>query len=231
MNTMHARTDRLRVSVVDDHPMFRMGVVRGIEDEGGVEVVAEGSNAADAVSIFESLRPDITILDLSMPGGGHSAITAIRRLDEDALIVVLTASEQDADVFDAIKAGARGYILKGVEAGDLVAVLKSVANGETHVSRGVAARVLAEMSGAEGRDTTPVLKAASPERPSLTPREEEILSLVAEGHSNKEIGRLLSLQEKSIKHVMTRILKKLQARNRTEAALQMRDWQRSAGLK
>lgn len=216
----------LRVSIVDDHPMFRMGVVRGLEDEAGVEVVAQGATASDAVAIFNQFRPMVSILDLSMPGGGHAAIQAIRQIDDDALIVVLTASEQEADVFDAMKAGATGYVLKGVEAGDLVSVLRAVVEGQTFVSPGIATRVLAEM---RARPTAVEIAGAGDRSasgmPDLTAREEQILSLVAEGHSNKEIGFLLSLKEKSIKHVMTRVLKKLQVRNRTEAALQMREWQ------
>ncbi len=216
----------LRISVIDDHPMFRMGVVRGLEDEGGVEIVGEGATASDAVSIFERKRPDISLLDLSMPGGGHAAIRAIRALDSDASIVVLTASEDDNDVFEALQAGAKGYVLKGVEAGDLLEVLRGVAVGDTIVSPGLAARVLSEMT--EDRSTQserPAGELTSRTMPHLTPREEQILTLVAQGHSNKEVARSLALQEKSIKHVMTRVLRKLEVRNRTEAALLMREWQ------
>lgn len=226
MNDLYVETDVLRVSIIDDHPMFRMGVLRGLEDEGGVQVVAEGSTADEALSIFLLHRPDVSIIDLSMPGGGHTAIREILQADEDALIVVLTASDQDADVYDAMKAGARGYVLKGVEAGDLVAVLRSVRAGETSVSPGMASRVLAEMRGLEISPNLPSpMATTTADMPYLTPREEQILALVAQGCSNKEIGRMLALQEKSIKHVMTRVLKKLQVRNRTEAAIQMREWQ------
>jgi two-component system, NarL family, nitrate/nitrite response regulator NarL len=224
MNPSSLDTDILRVSIIDDHPMFRMGVVRGLEDEGGVHVVAEGSNADEALSIFQLHRPDVSILDLSMPGGGHAAIRAILQRDENALIVVLTASDQGADVYDAMKAGARGYVLKGVEVGDLVSVLRSVRAGETSVSPGMASRVLEDMRGDEASPEAPSPTHCA-DMPYLTPREEQILALVAQGCSNKEIGRMLTLQEKSIKHVMTRVLKKLQVRNRTEAAIQMREWQ------
>jgi len=216
----------LRVSVIDDHPMFRMGVVRALEDEAGIEVVGEGSTAEDAVSLFRQHRPQISLLDLSMPGGGHSAIRSIRQIDGNALIVVLTASEQDTDVFEALKAGASGYVLKGVEAADLSEVLRNVAAGETFISTSLASRVLSELSNIS--ELSPKVDFRPPETgpdmPSLTPREEQILTLVAEGNSNKEVARLLSLREKSIKHVMTRVLKKLHARNRTEAAMRMRDW-------
>lgn len=216
----------LRVAIIDDHPMFRMGVVRGLEDEGGIVIVGEGASAEDAITIFRREQPDISVVDLSMPGGGHAAIRAIRGLDEAACIVVLTASENDNDVYEALKAGARGYVLKGADCSHLVDVLRGVAEGETIVSAGLAARVLSDMT--EERSTqTGDQQGEAPARamPYLTPREEQILALVAEGHSNKEVARFLSLQEKSVKHVMTRVLRKLEVRNRTEAAVLMRDWQ------
>lgn len=216
----------LRVAIIDDHPMFRMGVVRGLEDEGGIVIAGEGATAEDAVAIFTREQPDISVVDLSMPGGGHAAIRAIRGLDEAACIVVLTASENDNDVYEALKAGARGYVLKGADCSHLVDVLRGVAEGETIVSAGLAARVLSDMT--EERSTqTGDQQGEAPARamPHLTPREEQILELVAEGHSNKEVARFLSLQEKSVKHVMTRVLRKLEVRNRTEAAVLMRDWQ------
>ncbi|WP_313615748.1 response regulator transcription factor [Agrobacterium sp.] len=216
----------LRVAIIDDHPMFRMGVVRGLEDEGGIVIVGEGATAEDAITIFRREQPDISVVDLSMPGGGHAAIRAIRGLDEAACIVVLTASENDNDVYEALKAGARGYVLKGADCSHLVDVLRGVADGETIVSAGLAARVLSDMT--EERSTqTGDQQGEAPARamPYLTPREEQILALVAEGHSNKEVARFLSLQEKSVKHVMTRVLRKLEVRNRTEAAVLMRDWQ------
>lgn len=220
----------LRIAIVDDHPMFRMGVVRGLEDEGGIEIVGEGATAGDAIDIYRQKRPDICLLDLSMPGGGHAAIRGIRAIDDDALMVILTASEDEHDVFEALKAGARGYVLKGIEADHLVDVLRRVAAGETIVSAGLASHALsdkAEAAPAESKDghSTDDLRA----KPRLTPREEQILTLVAEGHSNKEVARFLSLQEKSIKHVMTRVLRKLQVRNRTEAAILMREWQHDSG--
>ncbi|PYE31640.1 LuxR family two component transcriptional regulator [Rhizobium sp. PP-WC-1G-195] len=221
-------TGALRVAIVDDHPMFRMGVVRGLEDEAGIEIVGEGASADDAIALFRTHRPDISLLDLSMPGGGHAAIRAIRQIDPNALIVILTASAGETDVVDALSAGASGYVLKGVEVDELHRVLRSVANGKTCVPESVALRTPARAQVTTLRADTDL--PAADAMPKLTPREEQILSLVAEGHSNKEVGRLLVLQEKSIKHVMTRILRKLRARNRTEAAMVLRDWQQGGKL-
>ncbi|SES47395.1 response regulator transcription factor [Rhizobium sp. NFR03] len=228
MSDVAGKAEVLRVAIVDDHPMFRMGVVRGLEDEAGLEIVGEGASAADAVSLFRTHRPDINLLDLSMPGGGHAAIRAIRQIDPNALIVVLTASASDADVRDALSAGASGYVLKGVEVEELHQVLRCVASGKTCIPESLVLRLPGRppvnglATGAGHSDVAAI--------PALTPREEQILLLVSEGHSNKEVGRLLALQEKSIKHVMTRILRKLRVRNRTEAAMVLRDWQQRAKL-
>ncbi|WP_160003321.1 response regulator transcription factor [Rhizobium sp. 18055] len=216
-------TSTLRVAIVDDHPIFRNGLSRSLADEPGFEVVGEGASAADAVALFSQHRPDALLLDLSMPGGGHEALRQIIRQDASAAVIVLTASEEDDDLFDALKEGARGYILKGVSASTLVSAVRNVVAGESYVSPSLAARILTEMRG----DPPPVPNAARGPHDdalaSLTPREEQILGLVADGNSNKEVARQLNLQEKTIKHNMTRILQKLKARNRTEAAIFLRD--------
>ncbi len=157
-----------------------------------------------------------------MPGGGHVALSSILQKDPSAAIVVLTASEDRDDLFNAIKLGARGYVLKGVDAPTLVDIVRRVVAGESYVSSGLAARILVEMKVPAGPSDMVALDHASA-LASLTPREEQVLGLVAAGNSNKEIARHLTLQEKTVKHNMTRILQKLQARNRTEAAMFLRD--------
>lgn len=220
---MNANT--LRVAIVDDHPIFRSGLSRSLGDEPDIEVVGEGASAADAVALFSQHRPDAILLDLSMPGGGHAALRDILKQDAGAAVIVLTASEDDGDLFEALKEGAKGYVLKGVSASMLVSVVRNVVAGESYVSPSLAARILTEMKG----DHTHAAPSPAPAGPhddalaSLTPREEQILGLVADGNSNKEVARVLNLQEKTIKHNMTRILQKLKARNRTEAAIFLRD--------
>ncbi len=219
-------SDMLRVAIVDDHPIFRNGLARSLSDEPGFEVVGEGASAADAVTLFSQHRPDVLLLDLSMPGGGHHALNTIIKADAAATVIVLTASEEDSDLFDALKEGAKGYILKGVNASTLVSAVRNVVAGERYVSPSLAARILTEMKG-EASQPQPSA-ARNPHEDalsSLTPREEQILRLVADGNSNKEVARQLNLQEKTIKHNMTRILQKLKARNRTEAAMFLRDAQ------
>lgn len=215
--------NNLNIVIVDDHPIFRMGLVRSLEDEPGMTIVAEGASSDDAVLLFTRHRPDIVLLDLSMPGTGHAAIPAILAEDAEAIIVVLTASEQETDILEAFEAGARAYVLKGVEASELVKVMKDAVDGKTYVSPPLASHMLRAFD--RGRaPTAPQHEVNGPRiMADLTVREEQILVLVADGNSNKEVARLLNLQEKSIKHVMTRVLRKLHARNRTEAAKYWRD--------
>jgi two-component system, NarL family, nitrate/nitrite response regulator NarL len=210
-------TPSIRAIVVDDHPLFREGVARSLEESGSFAVVGQGGSADEAVRLAEELKPDLVLLDLSMPGGGIAAASRIAQSAPAAKIVVLTVSEADDDIMAALKVGARGYVLKGVSSGALVDILQGIANGESYVSPSLAARLLTEM-----RLRPPAALADDP-LSKLTAREEQILRLVAEGMSNKEVGRKLSLQEKTVKHYMTRILEKLHVRNRTEAAILLRE--------
>jgi two-component system nitrate/nitrite response regulator NarL len=199
---------------VDDHPLLREGVARSLNEAACFAVVGQGGSADDAVRLTAQLRPDIVLLDLSMPGGGLNAARRIGEAASDVKIVVLTVSEADDDIMEALRAGAKGYVLKGVGSATLVEILTGVARGESYVSPSLAARLLTEMRV----QASPKAVAEDP-LSRLSEREEEILRLVAKGLSNKEIGRHLDLQEKTVKHHMTRILSKLQVRNRTEAAI------------
>jgi two-component system, NarL family, nitrate/nitrite response regulator NarL len=216
----------VRIVIVDDHPIFRAGLSKSLSEEPGFEVIAEGASANEAVALFKQHMPDVLLLDLSMPGGGHSVLQTLIHENSDAAIVVLTASEDDGDLFEALKEGARGYVLKGIDASTLVSVVRHIVAGESYVSPSLAARILTEMrSGGDGPARLPSETQHDEGLSSLTPREEQILGLVADGDSNKEVARHLGLQEKTIKHNMTRILQKLKARNRTEAAMFLRDAQ------
>lgn len=201
----------LRVAVVDDHPLFRAGVTRTLK-ELGFDVVAEGSDTDDAVRIADRIKPDLLLLDVSMPGDGLVAIERILARYPQASIVMLTASEDGDNIRRSLQLGARGYVLKGTGATGLAEILRSVARGELYVPPGLSARLLVE---------------AEPPRPlgknkGLSSREREVLDLVATGSSNKVIARSLGLQEKTVKRHVTSILAKLRVTNRTEAALK---WQ------
>lgn len=210
-------TGRIRVVVADDHPLYREGVARALADDPVIEVAGQGEDADSAVALALSLKPDLVLLDLSMPGGGGiEALRRIRGQDAPPKIAILTVSEEDDDVMRALKAGASGYLLKGIGSRELVAIVKGLARGQTYVSPTLAGRILNAMrEGAARKAPNPI--------DDLSKREEDILKLVAEGKSNKEVGLALDLQEKTVKHYMTSILQKLHARNRVEAAVIARD--------
>ena len=202
----------LRILVADDHPIYRDGVVTSLEETGEFRVVATASSAQEAIRLADQKHPDIALLDLSMPGGGLSAVSAIVAANSAKHVAMLTVSEEDENVANALKLGAVAYILKGVSARELRSILKGVTRGEAHVSPALAAKVLTIMSKSDPDTSTSPLQ-------SLTKREEDILKLVAKGQSNKEVANALDIQEKTVKHYMTIIMGKLDARNRVEAAL------------
>jgi len=207
-------TESIRIVVVDDHPLFREGVATTLASYPDIEVVGEGASADEALVLARDLLPDVLLLDISMPGGGVNAARTIAATYPVIRIIMLTVSEHEEDVLKSLKAGARGYILKGVTARDLVAIVRAVHNGESYVTPTLAASLLADFRD-EGSDP------ASDGGPldELTVRERQILELLATGRSNKEIARSLDLAEKTVKHYVTNILEKLQVRNRVEAAV------------
>ncbi len=206
--------DNVRVAVIDDHPLFREGVAHTLRAEAGMEIVGEGTTAADALRLAQTELPDIMLLDVSIPGGGIHAARAIAAACPVVKIVMLTVSEEEDDVMAALKAGARAYILKGTPSREFVGILRAVCEGEVYVTPRLAASLLLEM-----RDAVPDIRAARGPLDELTERERQILERVSTGQSNKEIAYDLSLSEKTVKHYMTNILQKLQVRNRVEAGL------------
>jgi len=207
-------TEPIRVVIVDDHPLFREGVATTLASYPDVEVVGEGCSADEALRLARDLLPDVLLLDISMPGGGVNAARDIAAAYPVIRIVMLTVSEHEEDVLRSLKAGARGYILKGVTARDLVGIVRAVHSGESYVTPALAASLLADFRD-EGSDAS---NSGGP-LDELTVRERQILELLATGRSNKEIARSLDLAEKTVKHYVTNILEKLQVRNRVEAAV------------
>jgi DNA-binding NarL/FixJ family response regulator len=205
--------ERLRIAVIDDHPLFREGVAATLGADRSIDVVGQGATADDAIQIAQDLLPDVLLLDISLPGGGIEAMREIARLCPYIKVVILTASENEKHVSDALEAGARGYVLKGVGAQELMRTIHAVQQGESYVTPQLAARLLTMMKAPQHAPP------AESDMPALTRREEQILDAVAEGKTNKEIARLLNISEKTVKHYMTNIMHKLQVRNRVEAAL------------
>ncbi|RWB01481.1 MAG: response regulator transcription factor [Mesorhizobium sp.] len=210
-------TGTIRIAIVDDHPLFREGVTRSLSEIGGFEMVGEGATAQDAERLATTVRPDILLLDISMPGGGLTAVASILASHPAQKIVMLTVSEANADVTKALNAGVNGYVLKGVGSRGLADILRNVAGGESYLSPTLSARLLSDLQSQQPTD------GIAERLRQLTDRQTEILRLVAEGLSNKEVALRLELQEKTVKHHMTGVLSKLNVRNRTEAALMMRE--------
>ncbi len=211
---------KTRLAVVDDHPIVRRGVVETFNEEADFEVVAEGGSADDALRIARENRPDLMLLDVTMPGGGIEAVVKLRSAGRPELrILMLSIREDLATVQAALKAGASGYASKGVDGVDLVACARRVVAGENYVSPELAARLLTMDLQTEVARSTHETSASNSLRVPLTQREEQIFELLGEGLSNVEIAEKLDLSENTIKHYITPLLHKLGLRNRTEAAV------------
>jgi DNA-binding NarL/FixJ family response regulator len=199
----------IRILIADDHPLFREGVAHSLNNESDITVIGEAASGEEAVRLARDLLPDVALLDITMPGkGGIAAAAEIAIACPVTKIVMLTVSENEDDLLAAFKVGARGYLLKGVSARELANVIRSVAIGEVYVSPALAAGMLVDLT----RRPPDLID-------ELTEREREILQLVAEGLTNREIGERLHLAEKTVKHYMTNVLGKLHVRSRVEAAL------------
>jgi len=198
----------MRIVLADDHPLFRDGVA-SLLVAWGHDVVGMAGNGHEAVALVEQLRPDLVLMDVAMPG--LTGLDATRRLAvsrPETAIVMLTASENEDDLFAAVKGGARGYLLKNLEAGQLRAMIEAVERGEAAISPATAARIIAEYA-------RPAAVAAPDE---LTERETAVLRLVVAGRRNKEIGAELGISENTVKFHLRNILEKLHAESRTEVA-------------
>ncbi|ACZ86270.1 transcriptional regulatory protein DegU [Streptosporangium roseum] len=203
----------IRVLLVDDHPLLRHGLRALLEQVGGAEVVGEAGDGEEAIALVLSLNPDVVVMDLVMPG--VTGIEATRTLIDrrpDLGVLVLTMSEDDASVFAALRAGARGYVLKGADGNDFIAAVRAVARGEAVYGPAVARRIRRFLT--TGPESGPF--------PELTQREREILDLLASGKSNAEIARRLFLSQKTVKNHLTSIFAKLQVADRTQAVVRAR---------
>ena len=198
---MHAAHDLIRILTVDDHPLLRKGIVALVNAEPDMKLVAEASNGKEAIDAFRTQRPDVTLMDLQMPGvDGLDAIQAIRDEFPEARIIVLTTYSGDMRVLRALRAGARGYILKGNVHEELLNTIRAVHAGHKRIPADVATELAVHSAD-----------------DSLTEREIDVLKLIAVGNGNKQIADRLSVTEATIKSRVTNILSKLGANDRAHA--------------
>jgi two-component system, NarL family, nitrate/nitrite response regulator NarL len=203
-------TDSINLLVVDDHPLFRQGVVHSLGLEPDLKVVGETASGEEALELARTLLPDLVLLDISMAGwSGIATAEKISIACPATTIVMLTVSDDKDKLLAAFKAGARGYVLKGVSGKELAQVIRSAVAGEVYVSPSIAAEMLVSLT--QGQAPDPLQE--------LTEREREILQLIGTGLTNRAIGERIFLSEKTVKHYVTNILQKLQVRSRVEAAL------------
>jgi DNA-binding NarL/FixJ family response regulator len=203
----------IRLLLVEDHVLFRTALIHLLQSEPGFELAGEAQSGPEAVQQATTVRPDVILMDLRLPAmDGLEATRRIIAVWPEARIVILTASESDDTLFEAIRSGAQGYLLKDVDAESLFQTVKAVARGEASLPGPLAAKVLAEFARPAGR--APV---GSPGQ-RLSRREQEILGFVAEGKSNKEIAAALAIAENTVKSHLKSILAKLHLENRVQAA-------------
>ena len=212
---------KLRLMLVDDQSLFREALRTLLALQPDLDIVAEAENGERAVALAKVHRPDVILMDLRMPVlGGVEATRRIMAANPAARVVVLTTFEEDEEIFEALRAGALGYLLKACSADKLCESVRAAAKGASVLEPSVAARMMAELnrlSAKEGRRISPPL--ADP----LSERELGVLKLLAEGCSNKEIGSRLSITEGTVKNHMTNVLGKLDVLDRTQAALKARE--------
>jgi DNA-binding NarL/FixJ family response regulator len=208
------RHDRLRVVIVDDHDLFRTGL-RNLLEEQGIQVVGEAAAGSDAVRSVRELAPDVVVMDLNMPGmTGVEATRQITGIAPLTRVLVLTISDQDSDVLDAILAGACGYLLKDSSIQDLMSGIRAASIGESLISPNIASKVLQRV-----RSTSSVSAIAETIRAELSDREIQVLKLIANGKDNAMIAAELHISPKTVKNHISNILMKLQIDNRIQAAV------------
>lgn len=213
-------TEPIRLLIVDDQRLMRQGLRTLLELEGGFEIVAEAGDGQSALDAYKECQPDVVLMDIRMPG--MDGVEATRRLHQrwaDARVIILTTFNDDVYVFEALRVGALGYLLKDVSGHELANAVRTVAGGGALIDPSVTRKVVNEFA----RLSPPArpLKEGLPE--PLTEREMDVLRLLSEGLSNREIGNKLSLSEGTVKNYVTGVLQKIGARDRTQAALRGRE--------
>jgi len=209
------KLETLRILVAEDHPLFRKGMISLLSSVPDFEVIGEAATGEEAVARASELQPDVILMDLQMPGmGGMEATRRILQESPSVRVLVVTLLEDDDSVFMALRAGARGYILKDADEEEMVGAIRAVGRGEAIFSPNVAERVLAFFASP---------KAPPQVFPTLTDREREILNLIAQGHPNPSIAKQLHLSTKTVGNYVSNIFTKLQVADRAQAIIRARE--------
>jgi DNA-binding NarL/FixJ family response regulator len=212
------QAEPIRVLIVDDHALFRRGLEMVLKEEADIEVVGEACDGAEAVARAAASLPDVVLMDIRMPrSSGIDACASMKAAGPSAKIVMLTISDEEEDLFDAIKAGASGYLLKDIPLDEVAESVRAVHGGQSLINPSMAGKLITEFAtlarreGEERSEQVPV--------PKLTDREMEVLKLVAKGSSNRDIARELFISENTVKNHVRNILEKLQIHSRMEAVM------------
>jgi DNA-binding NarL/FixJ family response regulator len=219
--------DPIRVFLLDDHEVVRRGVHDLLDDEPDITVVGEAATVEQALVRVPALRPDVAVLDVRLPDGdGVTVCRELRSTMPDLACLMLTSFDDEEALLDSIMAGASGYVLKQIQGSDLVSAVRTVARGQSLLDPSATARLMARLRGGEQQEKEPDAL------PGLTDREREILALIGEGLTNRQIGQRLYLAEKTVKNHISRLLAKLGVERRIQAAViatQAQDRQRNQG--
>ncbi len=203
----------IRILIVDDHSIFRQGLRSILENETDFQVVGEARDGAMAINLAWELKPDIILMDIHMPiCNGLEATREILKHQGEIRVIILTISEEEADLFEAVRSGARGYLQKDVEPVELVSALRRAMKGEALLSGLLAAKILEEFKGDEKKPTGSQVE-------PLTAREKEVLKLVSSGMSNRDLAEALVISENTVKHHLSNILEKLHLKSRLQLAV------------
>lgn len=202
----------IRIVIVDDHPLLREGVANTLRKRPDLKVVEQGGSAEEAKAIAARVVPDVLLMDVDMPGDTFAAVRTIADQLPEVKILMLTVSESVEDAYSALEAGAKGYVLKGISGPDLVKAIRSVAAGDIYITPEFEKKLLSNFRKreAEGKII------------QLTFREEQVIREVSNGLTNKEVAGKLAISEKTVKHYMTCVMQKFNARNRVEAVAALR---------
>jgi DNA-binding NarL/FixJ family response regulator len=211
-----AQPDAIRVMIVDDHALFRRGLQMVLEQEPDIEVVGEAGDGGDALAMAQDKMPEVVLMDVRMPGrGGIDATEKIKEAMPHVKILMLTVSDEEADLFDALKAGASGYLLKDTSIEEVADAVRKVSRDESLISPSMANKLVSEFTSmvkrADEKQSVP--------QPRLTDREMEVLKLVAKGRNNRDIAKELFISENTVKNHIRNILEKLHLHSRMEAVV------------